>query len=119
MHLNGEAYLPGTEASGKTVRIEAPAPGVRLLTLDRPDRLNAMSGELIRDLHRALDQVAADDECRVVVLTGAGPRPAVGDRVVVIPNHVCTTVNLVDELHVVADGQVTGRWPVDARGRNS
>ena len=72
MHLNGEAYLPGTEASGKTVRIEAPAPGVRLLTLDRPDRLNAMSGELIRDLHRALDQVAADDECRVVVLTGAG-----------------------------------------------
>jgi enoyl-CoA hydratase len=72
MHLNGEAYLPGTEASGKTVRIETPAPGVRLLTLDRPDRLNAMSGELIRDLHRALDQVAADDECRVVVLTGAG-----------------------------------------------
>ena len=72
MHLNGEAYLPGTEASGKTVRIEAPAPGVRLLTLDRPDRLNAMSGELIRDLHRALDQVGADDECRVVVITGAG-----------------------------------------------
>src|ERR1700729_606131 len=72
MHLNGEAYLPGTEASGQTVRIEAPAPGVRLLTLDRPDRLNAMSGELIRDLHRALDQVAADDECLVVVLTGAG-----------------------------------------------
>jgi hypothetical protein len=50
MHLNGEAYLPGAEASGKTVRIDAPAPGVRLLTLDRPDRLNAMSGELIRDL---------------------------------------------------------------------
>jgi enoyl-CoA hydratase len=72
MHLNGEAYLPGTEASGRTVRIDAPAPGVRLLTLDRPDRLNAMSGELIRDLHRALDQVAADEECRVVVLTGAG-----------------------------------------------
>ena len=72
MHLNGEAYLPGTEASGKTVRIDAPAPGVRLLTLDRPDRLNAMSGELIRDLHRALDQVAADEECRVVVITGAG-----------------------------------------------
>jgi hypothetical protein len=53
MHLNGEAYLPGTETSGKTVRIDAPAPGVRLLTLDQPHRLNAMSGELIRDLHRA------------------------------------------------------------------
>src|ERR1700761_6707945 len=72
MHLNGEAYLPGTEASGQTVRIETPAPGVRLLTLDRPHRLNALSGELIRDLHRALDQLAADEECRVVVITGAG-----------------------------------------------
>ncbi|HEY8043268.1 MAG TPA: alanine racemase [Streptosporangiaceae bacterium] len=58
-------------------------------------------------------------EHHAVAVTGAGPRPAVGDRVVVIPNHVCTTVNLVDELHVVRDGQVTDRWPVDARGRNS
>ena len=58
-------------------------------------------------------------EHHAVAATGPGPRPAVGDRVVVIPNHVCTTVNLVDELHVVRDGQVTGRWPVDARGRNS
>ena len=58
-------------------------------------------------------------EHHAAAVTGAGPRPAVGDRVVVIPNHVCTTVNLVDELHVVRDGQVTDRWPVDARGRNS
>jgi D-serine deaminase-like pyridoxal phosphate-dependent protein len=58
-------------------------------------------------------------EHHAVAATGSGPRPAVGDRVVVIPNHVCTTVNLVSELHVVRDGQVTGRWPVDARGRNS
>lgn len=72
MHLNGPAYLPGTEASGTTVRIDEPAPGVRLLTLNRPERLNAMSGELIRDLHQAIDDVAADEECRVVVMTGAG-----------------------------------------------
>ena len=58
-------------------------------------------------------------EHHAVAATGTGPRPAVGDRVVVIPNHVCTTVNLVSELHVVQDGQVTERWPVDARGRNS
>jgi D-serine deaminase-like pyridoxal phosphate-dependent protein len=58
-------------------------------------------------------------EHHAVAATGSGPRPAVGDRVVVIPNHVCTTVNLVSELHVVRDGQVTERWPVDARGRNS
>ncbi|WP_106397976.1 enoyl-CoA hydratase/isomerase family protein [Actinocorallia populi] len=72
MLTNGDAYLRDTPASGKTVRVEEPAPGVRLLTLDRPERLNAMSGELIKDLHAALDAVALDDSCRVVVLTGAG-----------------------------------------------
>ena len=55
-----------------TVRAETPTPGVTLLTLNRPERLNAMSHELVADLHSALDSVAADPECRVVVLTGAG-----------------------------------------------
>jgi D-serine deaminase-like pyridoxal phosphate-dependent protein len=58
-------------------------------------------------------------EHHAVATAGDGPRPAVGDRVLVVPNHVCTTVNLVDELHVVRDGQITDRWPVAARGRNS
>ncbi len=49
---------------------------------------------------------------------GAGRRPRVGDRVAVVPNHVCYTVNLVDELVAVAGGEVAGRWPVAARGRN-
>jgi enoyl-CoA hydratase len=72
MHLRAEAYLPGVEASGSTVRTDEPAPGVRVLTLDRPHRLNAMSAELIIDLHRAIDDIALDEGCRVVVLTGAG-----------------------------------------------
>jgi enoyl-CoA hydratase len=72
MHLNSDGYLPGVAASGTTVRVDEPAPGVRVLTLDRPDRLNAMSGELIVDLHRAIDDAGGDEECRVVVLTGAG-----------------------------------------------
>ncbi|CAN5805261.1 hypothetical protein BH24ACT3_BH24ACT3_18470 [soil metagenome] len=55
-----------------TVRSETVRPGITLLTLDRPDRLNAMTHELVADLHAALDAVAADRDCRVVVLTGAG-----------------------------------------------
>jgi enoyl-CoA hydratase len=47
-------------------------PSVTLLTLDRPERLNALNRELVEDLHAALDAVAADDQVRVVVLTGAG-----------------------------------------------
>lgn len=55
-----------------TVRSEVIEEGITLLTLDRPSRLNAMSIELVADLHDAVDEVAADRSCRVVVLTGAG-----------------------------------------------
>jgi len=55
-----------------TVRVERPHPGIALVTLDRPERLNAITFELVDDLHAALDEVGADNSCRVVVLTGAG-----------------------------------------------
>lgn len=42
-----------------------------------------------------------------------------GRRLRVIPNHVCTTVNLVDELVVVRGDDVVDIWPIDARGCNS
>jgi enoyl-CoA hydratase/carnithine racemase len=48
--------------------------GVCALTLNRPTRLNALSIELIAALSTALDGIEEDDDCRVVVLTGA-PRP--------------------------------------------
>ncbi|SIR79862.1 alanine racemase [Williamsia sterculiae] len=44
--------------------------------------------------------------------------PDLGARVRVAPNHVCTAVNLVDDLVVVRDGSAVARWPVSARGRN-
>lgn len=43
---------------------------------------------------------------------------AVGDRVRVLPNHACVTVNLASELTVVRDGRVEATWIVAARGRN-
>ncbi|MEZ5997328.1 MAG: enoyl-CoA hydratase-related protein [Hyphomonas sp.] len=55
----------------KTVRIERRGP-VFTVTLDRPDRLNAISPELIADLSDALDECAGDPDLRVLVLTGAG-----------------------------------------------
>ncbi|MBL7500541.1 enoyl-CoA hydratase/isomerase family protein [Frankia sp. CNm7] len=72
MLANSELYLRSTPEPERTVRTEVPAPGVRLVTLSRPERLNAMSGDLVRDLHAVLDEVSMDDDCRVVVLTGAG-----------------------------------------------
>jgi enoyl-CoA hydratase len=55
-----------------TVRSETIDEGITQLTLDRPERLNAMSRELVRDLHDALAAVEDDRDCRVVILTGAG-----------------------------------------------
>jgi enoyl-CoA hydratase len=55
-----------------TIEVEQPAEHVTTLRLARPDRLNALNYTLVGELHDALDDVAADDDCRVVVLTGAG-----------------------------------------------
>ena len=55
-----------------TVRSDRAGEGITLLTLDRPERLNAMSRELVADLHDALAAAADDQECRVVIRTGAG-----------------------------------------------
>ena len=49
-------------------------PGVARLTLNRPDKLNALSSELMEQLDAALDGIAADHAVRAVVLTGAGGR---------------------------------------------
>jgi enoyl-CoA hydratase len=56
---------------GDSVRSET-AQGVATLTLDRPERLNAIVPELIADLEAALDRAEADAEVRVVRLRGAG-----------------------------------------------
>jgi enoyl-CoA hydratase/carnithine racemase len=55
-----------------TVSVEEVRPHVALVTLDRPDRLNALSWELVDDLHAALDDISRNNHLRVVVLTGAG-----------------------------------------------
>lgn len=47
--------------------------GVRTLTLDRPDRRNALNDDLIAAMTGALADAAADPATRVIVLRGAGP----------------------------------------------
>ncbi len=46
--------------------------GICYLTLNRPDKLNALSAELMAELRQALDVIEADPEIKVVILTGAG-----------------------------------------------
>ncbi|MEM7658405.1 MAG: enoyl-CoA hydratase/isomerase family protein [Bacteroidota bacterium] len=49
--------------------IEGP---IARIVLNRPDRLNAISGELILELHQALSQVAQDTAIKIVHVSGAG-----------------------------------------------
>jgi enoyl-CoA hydratase len=44
------------------------------ITLNRPEKLNALNGAVLEGLHAALDRAEADDAVKVVVLTGAGER---------------------------------------------
>ena len=55
-----------------TVEISTPAEGITQLTLNRPERLNALTYELVTDLHAAIDGLRDDHDCRVVIITGAG-----------------------------------------------
>jgi enoyl-CoA hydratase len=54
------------------VRTSRPRDGVLRIELNRPERLNAMTAEMIEGLHDALTEAERDPACRVVVLTGAG-----------------------------------------------
>ncbi|WP_299736213.1 crotonase/enoyl-CoA hydratase family protein [uncultured Roseobacter sp.] len=55
-----------------TITIETDARGVATLTLNRPEKHNAMSAQMLADLTQAAADLGADPAVRVVVLTGAG-----------------------------------------------
>jgi enoyl-CoA hydratase len=54
------------------VHLDKPRPHVSLVTLDRPERMNAMAFDVMVPLREALESVSGDNDTRVVVITGAG-----------------------------------------------
>ncbi len=62
------AAAPASAAPDTTV------PGVALVTIDRPEALNALSFNLLDELADALQALDADPDCRAIVITGAGTR---------------------------------------------
>ncbi len=63
-----------TTATGAPVRVERPGEHVALVTLDRPEKLNALNAEVRRLLRETFADLAEDDDVRAVVLTGAGEK---------------------------------------------
>lgn len=62
---------PGGEIMYDTILYDV-ADGVATITLNRPDRLNAFTGTMARELVAAFDRTDADDVVRAVIVTGSG-----------------------------------------------
>ena len=56
---------------GDTVKIEI-KDNIALITLNRPEALNAMSKEWVEDIHLAIDAIEQSGDVRVAIITGAG-----------------------------------------------
>jgi 2-(1,2-epoxy-1,2-dihydrophenyl)acetyl-CoA isomerase len=67
----GETFMSGDAFAGGTVLAEI-RDGVAILTLNRPERLNAVNGELSRALNLALGAASQSRDVRVILITGAG-----------------------------------------------
>ena len=63
--------MTGTPAAGLRLAVDGP---IATVTLDRPEKLNAMTPEMLEGLEAMLSTIEADEAIRVVVLTGAGER---------------------------------------------
>lgn len=82
--------------------------------------------ELIAKPAATFGEVLGDPDCQVVRMSeehavlagGATASLAVGDRVAILPNHVCPVVNLYDFAQVLLGDEELVSWPIDARGKS-
>jgi D-serine deaminase-like pyridoxal phosphate-dependent protein len=82
----------------------------RLLTADPEHTFGAVAGYPDAHLTRLSEEHG--------VLEFSAPADLrIGDRVAIVPNHICPVVNLADSVSVIADGVLAERWEVAARGR--
>jgi D-serine deaminase-like pyridoxal phosphate-dependent protein len=88
--------------------------GSKALALD-PSPSHAGHGYIVGHAEATIARLS--EEHGVVLLPPDTDGFAVGDRLEIIPNHICPVINLTDELVVVRDGRVVDRWPVAARGK--
>lgn len=64
--------MKSLDRSYETLTLEEATPGVVVLTLNRPDRYNAMTNQMFVELERAALDLDQEDDLRALVVTGAG-----------------------------------------------
>lgn len=58
----------------ETLLLDTDQDGIALLTVNRPDKLNALNSTVLRELEHAASQIEQDNNVRTVILTGAGEK---------------------------------------------
>jgi D-serine deaminase-like pyridoxal phosphate-dependent protein len=88
--------------------------GAKTLALDKTPS-HPGHGYIVGHEDAIIDRMS--EEHGVVILPPDEPGFQIGERVEIIPNHICPAVNLMDELAIVRDGHVIDVWCVAARGK--
>lgn len=115
--VTSKAHTP--DSDGERIVLDA---GSKILGADRPGWATGF-GRLADALDARI--VSLSEHHAVVDFPAGAAVPELGDRVRVIPNHVCSAVNLVDDLYVSDSPDPSSpetrlqSWPVIARGANS
>ncbi len=109
--LSVAATVVSTAVKGQVV-LDA---GSKSLASDRPSWVEGHG--IVPELGDAV--VVSLSECHGVVRLGEVEAPPVGTVLRVVPNHVCTVVNLFDHFEVVSKGTLIDRYEITARGHLS
>ncbi len=88
--------------------------GSKSLAMD-PSKAHAGHGYIVGHPDAIIAKLS--EEHGVVELPEGEEGFEVGDRVEVVPNHICPTVNLMDEMLIVRDGHIVDTWKIAARGK--
>jgi D-serine deaminase-like pyridoxal phosphate-dependent protein len=82
----------------------------RMLMADPPASFGRVIG------HDDWDLVRLSEEHGVIDVPPSA-EVSIGDRLLVMPNHICPVINLANQLTIVENGVVLDHWPVASRGR--
>lgn len=111
-HETCAAFVLATVISRPTPERVVIDAGTKMLSSDGVGR-----DDWVHVLHRpGLHPVFLSEEHGVFRADDPATAPAIGDRVLVVPHHVCTMMNLADEVHLARDGALDDTVPVLARG---
>jgi D-serine deaminase-like pyridoxal phosphate-dependent protein len=121
--LAGACTLEDCAASIVTTVVSTAKPGQMIIdggsktfSSDRPTAGSEISFGYVVEAPGAVF-FKMNEEHGFVDLRGSDRRFTVGDRVHIVPNHICTAMNLHETVYGIRGGEVAERWRVEARGK--